>query len=96
MNTSNSSLPFANVTAVVVDKQGLIWAGFEFGHIAVYNGVSWHVIKEWSNLPVFDLAVGQDNSLGIALGGNPGIVVFKDTAWIRVQEAVSIKASWPS
>ncbi|MCK4855695.1 MAG: hypothetical protein KAT31_15560, partial [Bacteroidales bacterium] len=92
MNTSNSSLPFANVTAVTVDKQGTVWAGFQFGHIAIYNGVSWHVIKEWSNLPVFDLAVGQDNSIWIALGDNPGIVVFRDTAWIHVQEATTIKA----
>ncbi len=92
MNTSNSTLPFANVTAVTVDKQGTVWAGFQSGHIAVYNGVSWQVIKEWSNLMVYDLAVGQDNSLWIALDGNPGIVVFKDTAWIHVQEATSIKA----
>ena len=92
MNTSNSTLPFANVTAVTVDKQGTVWAGFQSGHIAVYNGVFWQVIKEWSNLMVYDLAVDQDNSLWIALDGNPGIVVFRDTAWIHVQEATSIKA----
>ena len=92
MNTSNSSLPFDNVTAVAVDKQGLIWAGFEFGHISFYNGVNWQPpIKQWSNLPVYDLAVGQDNSLWIAMDGNPGIVVFKDTAWISVPEAHSIR-----
>ncbi len=92
MNTSNSTLPFANVTAVTVDKQGTVWAGFQSGHIAVYNGVSWQVIKEWSNLMVYDLAVGQDNSIWIALDGHPGIVVFKDATWIPLQEATTIKA----
>ena len=92
MNTSNSTLPFANVTAVTVDKQGTVWAGFQSGHIAVYNGVSWQVIKEWSNLMVYDLAVDQDNSLWIALDGNPGIVVFKDATWIPLPEATTIKA----
>ena len=95
MNTSNSSLPFANVTAVTVDRQGRVWAGFEFGHIAIYNGVFWQVIKEWPNLPVFDLAVDQDNSLWIALGGIPGIVVFKDTAWIHLPEVQTIKSLTP-
>jgi hypothetical protein len=93
MNTSNSSLPFDNVTAVAVDKQGIIWAGSEFGNISFYNGVLWQPpIKEWSNLPVYDLEVGLDNSLWIALGGNPGIVVFKEGDWIHVQEANSIKS----
>jgi len=95
MNTSNSSLPFDNVTAVTVDRQGRVWAGFEFGHIAFYNGVRWQEIKEWPNYPVFDLAVDQDNSLWIALGGIPGIVVFKDTAWIHVSEVQSIKSLTP-
>ena len=95
MNTSNSSLPFDNVTAVTVDRQGRVWAGFEFGHIAFYNGVRWQEIKEWPNLPVFDLAVDQDNSLWIALGGIPGIVVFKDTAWIHVPEVQTIKSLTP-
>ncbi len=92
MDTSNSEIPFDNVTAVAVDKQGLIWVGFEFGHIAIYDGVSWQVIKEWSNLPVFDIEVGMDNSIWIALGGDPGIVVYKDTAWIHMPELHSIKA----
>ncbi len=93
MNTSNSSLPSNNVKAVVVGRQGLIWAAFEFGFISYYNGVSWWPpIKEWSNLPVFDLAVGLDNSLWIALDDDPGIVVFKDTSWIPVPEAHSIRS----
>ncbi|MCK5464835.1 MAG: T9SS type A sorting domain-containing protein [Bacteroidales bacterium] len=95
MNTSNSSLPFANVTAVTVDRQGRVWAGFEFGHIAIYNGVFWQVIKEWPNLMVYDLAVDQDNYLWIALDGIPGIVVFKDTAWIHVPEVGTIKSLKP-
>jgi hypothetical protein len=92
MNTSNSTLPFDNVTAVIVDKQGLVWAGFEFGHIAFYDGVIWHVIKEWANLMVYDLAVGYDNSLWITLDGNPGIVVFKDTTWNQLQQVTTIRA----
>jgi len=95
MNTTNSTLPYANVTAVAVDRQGRVWAGFEFGHIAIYNGVDWQVIKEWSNLPVFDLAVDQDDNLWIALGDIPGIVVFKDGEWIPVPEANSIKSLKP-
>lgn len=95
MNTSNSSLPFANVTAVTVDRQGRVWAGFEFGHIAVYNGLAWQVIKEWSNLMVYDLAVDQDNSLWIALDGMPGIVVFKDEAWMQLPVVQTIKALKP-
>jgi len=93
MNTSNSTLPFDNVTAVAVDKQGLVWVGSEFGNISFYNGVIWQPpIKEWSNIWVFDLEVGQDNSLWIALDGDPGIVVFKDAAWNHVSEANSIKS----
>jgi hypothetical protein len=92
MNTSNSTLPFDRVTAVTVDRQGLVWAGFEFGQVAFYNGQRWHVIKEWPNLMVYDLAVGLDNSLWIALDGSPGIVVFKDTTWIQVHEVVSIRS----
>lgn len=95
MNTSNSSLPYANVTAITVDRQGRVWAGFEFGHIAIYNGVDWQVIKEWSNLPVFDLAVDLDNSLWIALGDVPGIVVFKDATWIQVPIVGTIKSLKP-
>ncbi len=95
MNTSNSTLPYANVTAVTVDRQDRVWAGFEFGHIAIYNGVSWQVIKEWNNLPVFDLAVDQDNSLWIALGDVPGIVVFKDAEWIHIPEVGTIKSLHP-
>ena len=93
MNTSNSTLPFDNVRAVTVGQQGIVWIGNEFGYVSYYNGVNWQPpIKQWSNHPVYDLAVGPDNSIWIALGDDPGIVVFRDAAWIHVPEANNIKA----
>ncbi len=93
MNTSNSTLPFDNVRAVTVDKQGVVWVGNEFGYISYYNGVNWQPpLKQWSNHPVYDLVVGPDNSVWIALGDDPGIVVFRDAAWIHIPEANNIKA----
>jgi hypothetical protein len=93
MNTSNSTLPFASVRVVTVDKQGIVWVGNEFGYMSYYNGVNWQPpLKQWSNHPVYDLEVGPDNSLWIALGDDPGIVVFRDAAWIPVPEAHNIKA----
>ena len=93
MNTSNSTLPFDNVRAVTVGQQGTVWVGNEFGYVSYYNGVNWQPpLKQWSNHPVYDLAVGPDNSIWIALGDDPGIVVFRDAAWIHVPEANNIKA----
>ena len=92
MNTSNSNLPFDDVTAVTVDRQGRVWAGFGFGHVAVYAGANWQVIKEWPNLMVYDLAADLDNALWIALDGIPGIVVFKDTNWIQLPEVQSVRS----
>lgn len=92
IHSSNSTLPFDNVTAVTIDRQGIVWLGFSNGHVAYFNGVFWKDIKEWSNIPVFDLAVGHDNSIWIALGDIPGLVVFRDDAWIPVPEAQSIKS----
>ncbi len=92
MNTANSNLPFNDVTAITVDRQGRVWAGFGFGHVAAYAGANWQVVKEWPNLMVYDLAAGPDNSLWIALDGVPGIVVFRDTNWIQLPEVRSVRS----
>ncbi|MCY7350541.1 MAG: hypothetical protein LH606_07720 [Cytophagaceae bacterium] len=87
----NSGLPSNAVSRVVIDRQGIVWAGTYRGHIASdssrglarFDGTNWQVFDtQNSPLPgngILDLALAPDDALWVAT--DKGLARFDGKNW---------------
>jgi diguanylate cyclase (GGDEF)-like protein len=83
--TAADGLPQAQVTALVQDAQGYVWAGTLAGGLARYNGHRWDLFGTASGLPsesVTCLAAAGDGS--VYVGTTNGLARFARGQWSRV------------
>jgi ligand-binding sensor domain-containing protein len=69
--TSNSNIPFNDIHAITVDKQGSVWCGTNingsYSHLARYGGKSWtgHIYPYWVN----GISVASNGYIWISTSG---------------------------
>jgi hypothetical protein len=51
-STENAPLPDPDITALNVDKQGVLWMGTHFGNILKFDGARWEVFKQDYKSPI--------------------------------------------
>ena len=83
-NSTNSGLQRNDISQVVEDRDGNIWAASSYG-ISVYDGANWTKKNDYLNLNIYDsaindMAVDTSNNIWIA-PGNSGLIKYNGSSW---------------
>ncbi len=69
------------------ENTGVIWAGSENG-LARFDGLTWDIIQEFWNVPVYCIAQHADGAIGV--GNENGLAVYDGQNWLHLTEISGI------
>lgn len=75
--SSNSGLPSDSISALVFDREGLLWIGTSTGIICTYDGITWNTVAKgiYARIIAFD-SIGK-----VWCGSYHGLSVYDGSQW---------------
>lgn len=95
--TSKDGLPQNAITAIVTDRNGLLWIGTKDG-LASYNGRNWQVLNipaEFGKNIIADVVPTRTGEMWVRLDGGGVVRRFSDNSWQHYPDPTGIPGSVP-